>query len=256
VGVNVAVFLAMALAGAGVVNLNPEVHVRWGSNFGLRTLDGEWWRLGTSMFVHFGILHLLLNMWVLRLYGALAERLFGSAHFLALYLLSGIAASLTSLWWHPEVNSAGASGAIFGMFGGLLAFVVQRKNRVPVSLMTAHRNSMLAFIGYNLLFGFIYPGIDNAAHLGGLLSGFLLGLGLARPVDAGYRRQHGVTRLIGVVLVTCLLLVLAGFRLERTNASRVGEQRSRDDVAWIEVPETGNPSVLRLHELRVSFGGR
>ena len=216
-GLNIVVFGAMALAEAGIVTLNPEVHVRWGSNFGPRTLDGEWWRLATSMFLHFGILHLLLNMWVLHAYGGLAERLFGSAHFLALYLLSGIGGSVTSLWWHPEVNSAGASGAIFGVFGGLLAFVVQRKNGVPASIMTAHRNSMLVFVGYNLMFGFVYPGIDNAAHLGGLLSGFLLGLGLARPVDAAYRSEHGATRLVAVTLTACALLTLAALGLQRAD---------------------------------------
>ncbi len=209
IGANLLVFVAMAFAGAGVLNPDPEVHVRWGSNFGPRTISGEWWRLGTSMFVHFGVIHVLLNMWVLYAYGALAERLYGSAHFLALYVLAGLTGSLASVWWNPEVNSAGASGAIFGVFGGLLAFLVQRKNRVPVSIMVEHRNSMLLFLGYNLLFGFVHPGIDNAAHLGGLVGGFLLGLVLARPVDAAYRAEHRATRLVAVMMAGAALLVLA-----------------------------------------------
>ncbi len=209
IAANLLVFVAMVFAGAGVLNPDPEVHVRWGSNFGPRTIGGEWWRLGTSMFVHFGVIHLLLNMWVLYAYGALAERLYGSAHFLALYVLAGLAGSLASVWWNPEVNSAGASGAIFGIFGGLLAFLVQRKNRVPVSIMVEHRNSMLLFLGYNLFFGFVHPGIDNAAHLGGLVGGFLLGLVLARPVDAAYRAEHRATRLVAVMMAGAALLVLA-----------------------------------------------
>lgn len=209
IGANLLVFVAMAFAGAGVLSPDPEVHVRWGSNFGPRTTGGEWWRLGTSMFVHFGGIHLLLNMWVLYAYGALAERLYGSAHFLVLYVLAGLTGSLASVGWNPAVNSAGASGAIFGVFGGLLAFVVQGKNRMPASIMVEHRNSMLLFLGYNLFFGFIHPGIDNAAHLGGLVGGFLLGLALARPVDAEYRAEHGSTRLVTVAIAGAALLVLA-----------------------------------------------
>jgi rhomboid protease GluP len=220
IGLNVAVFLVMAAAGAGIFTVNPEVHVLWGSNFGPRTVAGEWWRLLTSIFVHFGVMHLLLNMWVLRLYGELAERLFGTAHYLALYLFAGIAGSLASLAWHPEVNSAGASGAIFGIFGGMLAFVARRRNRVPASIMVAHRNSMLAFVAVNLLFGFVYPGIDNAAHLGGLAAGFVLGLALGRPVDAQYRSQHGFGALIGVVICSAALLALAAVGVVHLNAAR------------------------------------
>ena len=79
VAVNVAVFAAMAFAGAGIVESNPLVHVRWGSNLVPVTVDGEWWRLGTSMFLHFGLIHLFVNMWVLYVNGQLVERMFGSA---------------------------------------------------------------------------------------------------------------------------------------------------------------------------------
>lgn len=209
IGANLLVFVAMALAGAGLLVPDPAVHVRWGSNFGPRTLDGEWWRLGTSMFLHYGALHLLLNMWVLHAYGTVAERLYGSAHFLTLYLCAGLTGSLTSVWWHPAVNSAGASGAIFGVFGGLLAFLVHRTNGVPPSIMVSHRNSMLLFLGYNLFFGFVHPGIDNAAHLGGLASGFLLGLVLARPLDARRRAEEGALRLMTAAAACAALLVFA-----------------------------------------------
>lgn len=209
VAANVVIFIAMVVAGAGVMASNPEVHVRWGSNFGPFTAAGQWWRLGTSMFLHFGLMHLLFNMWVLHAYGAITERMFGSARFLLLYLGSGVAGSLVSLVWHPQVNSAGASGAIFGVFGGLVAFAINRSNGVPASIVLAQRNSLFAFLGFNLFFGFVHPGIDNAAHIGGLVSGFVLGHLLARPLDPAIRARMGARKFVVTAVVYGALLIAA-----------------------------------------------
>jgi rhomboid protease GluP len=202
---NVLVFVAMAFGGAGVFEANGEVAVRWGSNFGPLTTGGEWWRLLSSTFIHFGIMHLALNMFALWQTGETVERLYGLARFLALYVCAGLAGSLASLLWHPVINSAGASGAIFGVFGGLLAFVVTPGSRVPRMVMLEHRNSTLLFAGYSLFYGAVHPGIDNAAHIGGLVSGFLVGLLLARPVDPAARARPAGARLaltaVGAVLV-------------------------------------------------------
>jgi rhomboid protease GluP len=182
VTLNVIVFVATALAGAGVLSPQPAVHVRWGSNFGPLTADGEWWRVVTGTFLHFGVVHLALNMWVLWDAGRLAERLFGAGAFLFIYVAAAAVASLASVAWNPWVNSAGASGAIFGVIGALLVYMADRSHGVPFTVMRAHRNSLLVFAAYSLLFGLLASGVDNAAHLGGLATGGLLGWLLGRPV--------------------------------------------------------------------------
>jgi membrane associated rhomboid family serine protease len=199
IAVNVVVFAAMGADGAGFLAPNLEAHLRWGANLGPLTAAGEWWRLATSTFLHFGVLHLALNMWVLYENGRVVERLYGNLHFLVLYLFAGIAGSLNSLLWHPMVTSAGASGAIFGVLGGLLAFALRMRDSVPFAVTKTQVNSTLLFIAYSLINGFATAGIDNAAHLGGLAGGFLIGLLLARPLDLEQR-----SKVIDVKLGACI----------------------------------------------------
>jgi len=112
-GMNVAVFLGMALAGSTVMDFSPQETIRWGANWGPLTLSGEWWRLLTCVFVHGGIIHIGFNMWCLWNLGALAESLYGRWTYAAIYLICGVGASLASVAWHPGAPSVGASGAIF-----------------------------------------------------------------------------------------------------------------------------------------------
>lgn len=183
VGVNAAVFLLLSLDSGSLFSPGGEALVDWGANFGPFTLDGQWWRLLTCTFVHIGIIHIGLNMWVLWDMGQLVERLAGNVGFLLLYLLSGLFGSLASVYWNPMVLSAGASGAVFGSFGGLMGFALLRGDSIPKSILGRLRNSGTTFLFYNLLFGFSIPGIDMAAHLGGLASGFACGLILSQPLD-------------------------------------------------------------------------
>jgi rhomboid protease GluP len=190
VAINVIVFIIAGLMGAGWITADGEAMVRLGSNYSVLTLGGQWWRLFTSMFLHFGAIHLLLNMWVLWSVGPTVERLFGSLYFALLYTFAGLCGSIASLLWHPLINSAGASGAIFGLFGGLLAFVINPRTHIPASIMSAQRNSALAFIAYNLIYGVSRTGIDNAAHVGGLIGGLLIGFVLARPLNVEARADE------------------------------------------------------------------
>ena len=209
IGVNTAVFLLAALLGAGVITPNPEVIVRIGSDYTPLTMGGQWWRLLTSAFLHFGLIHLAFNMWALWVNGPLAERIFGSSRYLVIYLVAGITGSIVSLWWHMVVNGAGASGAIFGVFGALLAFFLRAKGSVPASVISRYRNSVAVFIAYNLLNGARVAGIDNAAHLGGLVGGFALGVLLMRPLDGERKPSADETRwsiAIAIVAVVALLL--------------------------------------------------
>ncbi len=156
--------------------------VEWGSNTGRRTLNGEWWRLFTSMFLHGSLLHLAFNMFALWQVGCLVERIFGSARFAALYLAAGVCGSIASVLWNPQVNSVGASGAVFGIIGGLLAFIRRPDSGVPPTVVADLRGSILPFLLFNLSAGFLYPHTDNAAHLGGLAGGWLAGHLLARSL--------------------------------------------------------------------------
>jgi rhomboid protease GluP len=107
----------------------------------------------------------------------------GNAGFLLLYVLSGLFGSLASVYWNPEVTSAGASGAVFGAFGGLMGFALLRGDSIPKSILSRLRASGSAFVFYNLIFGLSIPGIDMAAHIGGLVAGFACGLVLSQPLD-------------------------------------------------------------------------
>jgi rhomboid protease GluP len=189
VAANVLAFGAAGIAGAGFLIPNVGVLQTWGTNFGPLTTDGQWWRLVTSMFLHFGVFHLAFNMWALYVGGRLAERLFGGWAFALLYFASGLGGSLSSLLWNPAVNSAGASGAIFGVYGAMLAFFLRKHSAIPPSVIQQQRWSGIVFIGYNLLNGLSHAGIDNADHVGGLAVGFLLGLVLARPLSLEARTQ-------------------------------------------------------------------
>lgn len=208
VALNVAWYLFVAGQGGGWVIPNPGVIIHWGSNYGPLTLSGEWWRLLTSTFVHFGLLHLVFNMWVLWSVGRLTERIFGSAHFAFLYVFAGLCGSMASLWWHPNANSAGASGAIFGVLGGLLAYVLNPATGVPPTIVATRRRSIVVFIAYSLIGGFTQRGIDNAAHLGGLLGGFAIGWLLARPLDITAREQApprlALAGILGLVTLSAL----------------------------------------------------
>jgi rhomboid protease GluP len=177
------------------------------------------------MFVHFGIVHIAFNMWALLQIGRIAERLFGSMRFLLLYVLAGLIASMTSLLWNPEVNSAGASGAIFGILGGLLAFVLNPRNDVPRAVMVEHRNSTLVFAAYSLFYGFAHTGIDNAAHLGGLLSGICMGALLARPLNDEARSSDGSARLLASISAAVIVMGLLAWPLIHPSAGVVAEQQ-------------------------------
>jgi membrane associated rhomboid family serine protease len=173
------------------------------------TATGEWWRLLSSTFLHFGFLHLAFNMWALWVNGIVAERLFGSSRYLLIYLVAGVAGSLTSFLWHPFVNGAGASGAIFGVLGALLAYFLRTDTGIPRSVIVAQRNAAAFFIVVSILNAARFPGIDNAAHLGGLAAGFILGLLLCRPLDKKRNAEHSIgqwVRALALALGSVLLV--------------------------------------------------
>ena len=205
IAINVAVFALMVASGVSAANPTIPQLIAWGANFGPSVFGGEWWRLLTCTFVHIGIVHIALNMWALAVSGPLVARMVGNTGFLLLYLIAGLGGSLASLLWNPEIVSAGASGAVFGVFGGLLGILQQQRGVVPPAALARLRNSNLSFLGYNLFFGLTQPNIDMAAHIGGLAVGFLCGRILSRPFTpegaAARPVRNVLTGWLGVVFV-------------------------------------------------------
>jgi rhomboid protease GluP len=205
IGINVLVFVLMSASGVSLTEPTIPDLLRWGADFGPSTTRGEWWRLLTCVFVHIGILHILLNMWVLTAAGPLVERMIGNAGFLVMYLVAGLCGSLASLFWNPLLVSAGASGAIFGVYGALVGILLREHQSVPTKALTQLRNSGLGFLGYNLLFGMMHARIDSAAHIGGLVAGFLCGLVQSQPFTpaalAGRTSRNFLVFGLGIVLV-------------------------------------------------------
>lgn len=180
--INIIVYIAMVARGVHPIDPKGPELLAWGADFGPVTMAGEWWRMMSCAFVHIGAIHIVMNMACLVIAGPMIERMFGNIGFLTLYLVSALGGSLASLTWNPLLVSAGASGAVFGMYGGLLAVMLRQHGAIPPDALAQVRNSGLAFVGYNLVFGFTTPNVDNAAHLGGLATGFLMGLLLAQPL--------------------------------------------------------------------------
>ena len=179
---NVVVFLLMLLFGAGWWHTPNGVQLAWGANFGPATQDGQWWRLFTAMFIHFGVIHLTLNMWALWDVGRLVEQLYGRWRFAALYLGSGVVGNLVSLVMQGnQAVSGGASGAVFSLYGALLVFLWRERRQVDRGEFRWLFGGALAFSTLMLVLGQLVQGIDNSAHAGGLVAGMLLGALLAWP---------------------------------------------------------------------------
>lgn len=253
IGINVVVFIAMVASGVDLMQPTGGDILKWGANFALKTLDGEWWRLITCCFLHIGLMHLLLNMWVLADVGILVERMFGNRRFLGLYLFSGLCGSLASLFWNPMLISAGASGAVFGVYGALLGALIRRSGSIPVEALSNLRNSGLTFVAFNLFFGLIHPNIDSAAHLGGLAGGFLCGLVLHFAIASSKSYPRPI---LSVLVGTAALLILFGGALGvySRHGDLVQSQRELDRFAVMEagIIERVNSAVAKVQKMEMN----
>jgi len=200
IDLNILIFILMVVSSVSFLLPDNQSLLNWGANFRPLTLEGEWWRLITNCFLHIGIVHLLMNMYALLYIGVLLEPHLGRLKFISAYLLTGIMASVASLWWNELTISAGASGAIFGMYGVFLAMLttdlIEKKARK--ALLT----SIGIFVGYNLIYG-LKGGIDNAAHIGGLLSGLVIGYAFIPSLKKPNERQwtFGTVGLLSVIII-------------------------------------------------------
>jgi rhomboid protease GluP len=210
IGLNAGVWMAMVGVGVDLSRPTGAALVAWGGNIGV----GEWWRLLTSMFLHAGLLHLAFNLYFLWVIGRICEQIFGPAAYALIYFGSGLIASLVSAAWMPMVVSVGASGALFGVFGGFLGFTVRRRGVLPPEFVKSVRRNALILIGLNVVIGVAVPGIDVAAHLGGLVAGLGIGYAIARLAEKPVRDQREARavklRAIGVTAVVTIVVLIAG----------------------------------------------
>ena len=215
-GINSLVWIASELAGGAN---DRGALLDFGAMFGPLIADGQYWRLFTAIFLHIGIFHMALNSLALFIFGRLVEAIFGSSRFAALYIVAGLGGSATSYLFNSIALAAGASGAIFGVLGALTAYFYVQRN---VMGEMARRNlmSLLVLAGINLVFGLLFPGVDNWAHLGGFVFGAALGLRLApryEPVKnllgqvVTFRDRNSLLRQLPVVaggIVAAVLIAL------------------------------------------------
>jgi rhomboid protease GluP len=215
IAASVLVFAAMVLRGVSAFDPTPQQAIAFGADFGPLTLSGQWWRLVTSMFVHFGLIHLGLNMWCLWNLGRAGEQLLGRFSYLLAYFASGIFGSIASVYWHPQAAGAGASGAIFGLAGVLVSFVYLKKTPAHLQINSKMLGSLGTFIAYNLVFGAAIPGISNAAHLGGLVMGLAVGALLPNAAASESSRR---TRLSLVTALSVIVLSASAFAAKQLRA--------------------------------------
>lgn len=199
------VYIAMVLAGLSPLHPTAQSLFEWGGNLRGAVVAGQWWRLLTSVFLHGGAMHLLGNTFALLYIGMYLEPLLGKFRYISAYVLTGVCAGLLSIVMHPASVGVGASGAIFGMYGVFLSMLTT--SHIKKTLRTTMLRSMLFFVVYNLMMG-LQGNTDNAAHIGGLISGFIIGY-IFYP---GVAKHHTVKKqlLTTAAIALCVAFITTG----------------------------------------------
>lgn len=194
-------FIMMYLLGNG--SEDSFTLINFGANYDLLTKEGEYYRLFTCMFLHIGVMHLICNMYSLYIIGKEVESLFGKWKYLVIYIVSGICGSILSLAFTHNTVSAGASGAIFGLLGALLYFGYYYRTYLGATI----KSTVVPVIIFNLVLGFLSSGIDNAAHIGGLVGGILTSMLVGIPDKSS--KTERINGIILTILYICFIGYLA-----------------------------------------------
>lgn len=190
IALNVGVWLWMAVSGIGILHAPADQLLLWGGNAASEVQKGEWWRLLSATFIHGGILHIAMNMLGLYAAGTTVERIYGRRLFLLIYFGAGLLGSALSLHFSAQhAVSVGASGAVFGIAGALLVAYMQHRDKLPKASAKNMISGIGFFVIYSLMQGFGKTGIDNAAHVGGLIGGCLLAYILPERFDMAHYRK-------------------------------------------------------------------
>jgi membrane associated rhomboid family serine protease len=243
--VNSGVFVAMVLTGGSWNDPSLLELLRAGANHGPYVAQGDWWRLVSCAFVHIGFVHFMVNMaslFALRI----VESFYGSGAFVLLYLMSALGASACSVLWHPGKVSAGASGALFGIAGALLAFFVAHRQSIPELLFRPVLRNLIVLLALNLFFGAMLPGVDNIAHVGGLITGLIAGRALDRDPQGSARLD--VRRLARAAVPAILLGLLCMLIPWRAASAADIRQEIASDEAHRQLVLGHDDEALRIAE--------
>ena len=191
----IGLFIMQVLTGVDANNPSTEELLKWGANALPYTMDSEPWRLASSAFLHIGLMHLLFNGFAMYFFGQIAEPMFGSAKFLALFLLAAIGGNLLNnhITWQGILDGTGQPGISAGASGGIMgvgaALLIAALFKISVNGMVLNLKSLIIIMGINLVYGFAVPGIDNAGHIGGAVTGLVIALAFA----IAYRQRLAAT---------------------------------------------------------------
>jgi rhomboid protease GluP len=232
---NVLVFLGTVAGGTDWLWSVGSTLIKWGSNFSPYTVDGEWWRLFTSLFIHFGLVHLFLNMLALAFFGPVIERVYSRITLLLVYFASGLTGAAASIAWHPGINAAGSSPAVLGL-GGYLFVRQFQAGKLLSDYLHPTLVAAAVMLGVTLLAGLMYGQIDSAAHLAGILAGAVLGASGFLPLPRS--RLLGVMTRYTVEFFSAAFLVAASvWCAQYASASLSGESLYWYTVHWLQRDE-------------------
>lgn len=208
-GINVVLFIVEVIRSKGnILAITPQAMFGLGGLYPPAVAGGQYWRLISSMFLHEGLIHIAFNMYALYLIGTAIEITFGSVRFLAIYFVSGFLASVTSFVFGPALAvSIGASGAIFGLLGAWTVFNLRRRSNPAAA---ANLRVAIGLIVINLIITFAIPGIAIFAHIGGLITGGVVGLLL--ETGSG-RTGRAIVQIGGVALIVAIGVVMTAMRV-------------------------------------------
>lgn len=187
--------------------------VLWGGNFSGLALGSESWRLFTSVFLHLNFIHLVMNVYSIIIVGAMLEKRIGSIWFIIYFILFGIAGSIASIIWNVYTVSAGSSGAIFGLVGLYLLISLKPSKERDI----IHSSNILTVIIVNLFFGFYNNDIDNAAHIGGLVLGIIVGFLFLAPFKRNVNNvflKKSIGLVLSILIICSTYLSISKFRAE------------------------------------------
>ncbi|MGO4887164.1 rhomboid family intramembrane serine protease [Anaerobacillus sp. MEB173] len=231
-------FLLLEYVGSSTSTLTL---IEFGAKYNPLIIEGEWWRLFTAMFLHIGVLHLIMNSLALFYLGSIVERIYGTSRFIIIYFVAGLFGSIASFVFNTNI-AAGASGAIFGCFGALLYFGVIHRTL----FFRTMGMSVIFILMLNLTLGFTIPMIDNGAHIGGLIGGFFASSFVHLPLHRKRLRQIVFFLLTMIIMVT---LFIYGYTNDQSKGSLANVQVAQEMLMRVDQEDLNNDDIHRAYRL-------